>query len=230
MISTVINELSITYKTSPDVVVEISIEDGDRLAKKTWNPRLGIIGGLSVLGTTGIVIPFSCSAWIHAIHRGIDVARAAGLTHVAGCTGKTSEQGVRMHHDLPEIAMLDMGDFVGGLLKYLRSHPIDKLTIGGGFAKLSKLAAGSMDLHSARSSVDFEWLATQALTLSASTAIAQQIRGANTATESLSLAVDLPLASHIAALARNQAKRFVGNKTNIEVLIVARDGNLIGSA
>ena len=66
-----------------DVEVEISIPGGEALAEKTWNPRLGIVGGLSILGTTGIVVPYSCSAWIHSIHRGIDVARAAGLDHVA---------------------------------------------------------------------------------------------------------------------------------------------------
>ncbi len=107
-----------------DVEIEISIRDGEALALKTWNPRLGIIGGLSILGTTGIVHPFSCAAWIASIHRGIDVARAMGLAHVAGCTGSTSEDAVRAHYGLPLEAMLDMGDFAGGVLKYLRDHPV----------------------------------------------------------------------------------------------------------
>ncbi len=107
-----------------DYEVEISVADGEKLALKTLNPRLGIVGGISILGTTGIVIPYSCSAWIHGIHQGIDVARAAGLAHVAGATGSTSEAAVRKFHDLSEIALIDMGDFVGGMLKYLRSHPV----------------------------------------------------------------------------------------------------------
>jgi cobalt-precorrin-5B (C1)-methyltransferase len=69
---------------SGDVEVEISIPGGMEIAAKTWNPRLGIVGGLSILGTTGIVHPFSCSAWIASIHRGVDVARAEGLHHIAG--------------------------------------------------------------------------------------------------------------------------------------------------
>jgi len=84
--------------------------------------------------------PFSCAAWIASIHRGIDVARADGLTHVAGCTGATSEATVQALHDLPDHAMLDMGDFAGGMLKYLRRHPVARVTIGGGIGKMSKLA------------------------------------------------------------------------------------------
>jgi cobalt-precorrin-5B (C1)-methyltransferase len=92
MMSDVVGELCSTHRIAPDIEIEISIENGADLALKTWNPRLGIIGGLSVLGTTGVVHPFSCSAWIHSIHRGIDVARAEKLPHVLGATGSTSEK------------------------------------------------------------------------------------------------------------------------------------------
>ena len=125
-----------------DVEVEISIPGGEALAERTLNGRLGIVGGLSILGTTGIVVPYSCAAWIHAIHRGIDVARAAGVTHVAGATGASSEAAVQELHGLPEIALIDMGDFVGGMLKYLRAHPVPRVTIAGGVAKMTKLAQG----------------------------------------------------------------------------------------
>ena len=136
---------------SPDLLVTISIPGGEQLAEKTMNARLGIIGGLSILGTTGIVVPYSCASWIHAIHRGIDVARAAGLAHIAAATGATSETAVQQLYGLPGHALIDMGDFVGGTLKYLRAHPVERITIAGGFAKLAKLAGGHLDLHSARS-------------------------------------------------------------------------------
>jgi cobalt-precorrin-5B (C1)-methyltransferase len=76
MMTKVVGALCAEHGVAPDIEIEISIENGAELALKTWNPRLGIIGGLSVLGTTGVVHPFSCAAWIHSIHRGIDVARA----------------------------------------------------------------------------------------------------------------------------------------------------------
>ena len=117
MIRAVVSKIAEEFNHSGDVTVTVAVSGGEELAKKTWNPRLGILGGISILGTTGIVIPYSCSAWIHSIHRGIDVARANGLLQVAGCTGSTSEKFVQNHFRLPDEAMLDMGDFVGGLLK-----------------------------------------------------------------------------------------------------------------
>ena len=98
MMTAVIAEVADLHGAPGDVEIEISVPGGEELALKTWNPRLGIVGGLSILGTTGIVNPFSCSAWIASIHRGIDVARAEGLRHVAGATGSTSEAAVKALH------------------------------------------------------------------------------------------------------------------------------------
>ncbi len=103
MIASAIHEVA---GSDADFEVEISVRDGEKLAEKTLNGRLGIVGGLSILGTTGIVIPFSCSAWIHSIWRGIDVARAEGLPHLLGATGDTSEKGgaslLRAARDRPD--------------------------------------------------------------------------------------------------------------------------------
>ena len=159
MIRDAIAEVAAAAGRAADAEVEISIPGGEALAAKTLNGRLGIVGGLSILGTTGIVVPYSCSAWIHSIHCGIDVARAAGLTHIAGATGASSEAGVQKLYGLPEIALIDMGDFVGGMLKYLRRHPVPRVTIAGGVAKMTKLAQGLLDLHSKRGEVDLAELA-----------------------------------------------------------------------
>src|SRR5271165_2485192 len=209
----------------PDVTVTISIPGGERLAEKTMNARLGIKGGLSILGTTGIVVPYSCSSWIHSIRRGIDVARAAGLDHIAAATGATSERAVQRLYDLPDYALIDMGDFVGGTLKYLRGHPVVRLTIAGGFAKLAKLAAGHLDLHSARSRVDTAALGAMLAALGADNA-AVDAAGAAGAAEILALAGSSggALARLVAARAREVALATLSGKTAVEVAIVDRQG------
>jgi cobalt-precorrin-5B (C1)-methyltransferase len=215
---------------APDFEIEISVPGGAALAQKTWNPRLGIVDGISILGTTGIVHPFSCSAWIHSIHRGIDVARAAGLKHVLGATGSTSEAAAQAIYGLPEIALLDMGDFAGGLLKYLRAHPVEKLTIAGGFAKLTKLAQGALDLHSGRSQVDMEFLLKQALEAGLDSARSERILSANTAQEVLELTKQygIAIAPPVAALARATAQETLrGAPVAVEVIVTDRKGEIL---
>ena len=207
-----------------DVEIEISIPDGAAISEKTWNPRLGIIGGLSILGTTGIVHPFSCAAWIASIHRGIDVARAMGLQHVAGCTGSTSEDAVRAHFGLPVEAMLDMGDFAGGVLKYIRVNPVPRLTIGGGFGKMVKLAQGAMDLHSGRSQVDFAWLAERV-----DVSLRNQVLVANTAMEVLVLAGH-GLARIVASKALLHVQKTLDGSSVADVIVVDRSGKIIAHA
>ncbi len=232
MMTETVRELADSYGDTGDIEIEISVPGGAALAEKTWNPRLGILGGLSILGTTGVVVPFSCSAWIHSIHRGIDVARASGLKHVAGCTGSTSEKAVQELYGLPDIAMLDMGDFAGGLLKYLRKNPIGRLTIGGGFGKLTKLAAGHLDLHSGRSQVDFDWLAARLEDLNAPDDLIASARTANTANQVLGLAQDraIALGDRIAAGARKTALGLLDDKTEVEIIVFDRSGNCVGRA
>jgi cobalt-precorrin-5B (C1)-methyltransferase len=233
MMSTEIRNLAELHGASGDIEIEISVPDGEALAARTWNPRLGILGGLSILGTTGIVVPYSCAAWIASIHRGIDVARANGIRHIGAATGSTSEAAVRRRRGLAETEMLDMGDFAGGMLKYLKSHPIPRLTIGGGFAKLTKLAQGHLDLHSGRSQVEMDWLADRMRDLGAESGVVGSIRGANTAMEAWEHAVDsgLPLGDIVARDGRKVALGVLaGAPVAVEVLVFDRAGELIGNA
>jgi cobalt-precorrin-5B (C1)-methyltransferase len=221
MMRHVLKETIQTLDISDDFDITISIDNGAELAKHTWNPRLGITGGLSILGTTGIVRPFSCSAWIASIHSGIDVARATGVTHVVGATGSTSEAAVRTLYDLPEVAYLDMGDFAGGLLKYLRQHPVPRLTIAGGIGKLTKLAQGAMDLHSGRSQVDFARLAEMAARIGADPA---PVAAANTALEALEIAGP-PLAEAVASEAAEVVADVLrGAPIAVEIIVIDRGG------
>jgi cobalt-precorrin-5B (C1)-methyltransferase len=220
-------------RDAADTVVTLSIPNGEELAAKTLNARLGIVGGLSILGTTGIVIPFSCSAWLHSIHRGIDVARATGCAHLAASTGSVSERAVQRLYGLPEEALIDMGDFVGATLKYLRRHPVPRITIAGGFGKLVKLAQGALDLHSGKSRVDLGALAEELRALGASSAIvdgARQAAGAGEALVAATPGFAPALVARIAAQARQVAMATLAGDCAIEVAIFDRQGVLIGRA
>ncbi|GAB3107735.1 cobalt-precorrin-5B (C(1))-methyltransferase [Streptomyces calidiresistens] len=215
----------------PDVEVTISVDHGEEIARSTWNPRLGILGGLSILGTTGVVVPYSCSAWIDSIRRGVDVALAAGRDHLAACTGSTSERTVVAEYGLPEDALLDMGDFAGAVLKYVRRHPAPRLTICGGFAKLSKLAVGHLDLHSARSAVDKGFLAELARRGGAGDELVTAVAGANTGLDALQRcrAANVPLGDLVAVEARDQALAVLrGAPVAVDVVCIDRAGTVVG--
>src|SRR5665213_836489 len=213
----------------PDLTVTLAIPGGARLAEKTMNGRLGIVGGLSILGTTGIVVPYSCSSWVHSIHRGIDVARAAGLDHVAAATGSTSERAVQRLYALPDHALIDMGDFVGGTLKYLRRHPIARLTVAGGFAKLAKLAAGHLDLHSSKSRVDPAVLTGMLAAAGADRETLTEAEGCDSAGALLDAAGPWrgALADGVARRARAVALATLSGATAVEVAIVGRAGEFL---
>ncbi|WP_181704204.1 cobalt-precorrin-5B (C(1))-methyltransferase [Chthonobacter albigriseus] len=230
MIRTALAEAAAETGGPRDVTVTVSIPGGEEIARRTLNGRLGIVGGLSILGTTGIVVPFSCAAWIHSIHRGIDVARASGLTHVAGATGSTSEAAVQKLHALPEVALIEMGDFVGGMLKYLRRHPVPRVTVAGGFAKMVKLGQGMIDLHSRAGPIDMAWLADRAAEAGADEAFRAWVPTANAANEVLveALARGIPLADVVARHAfRTAAEAVGGGADELEIAVFDRQGGLV---
>jgi cobalt-precorrin-5B (C1)-methyltransferase len=153
----------------------------------------------------------------------VDVARAMGLTHVVGSTGDTSEKAAMARLSLPIEAYVDMGDFVGGLLKYVKRNPVERVTIAGGFAKLVKLAQGAMDLHSGRSTVDFEVLAEL---------LPEQrkaVLAANTANEVLAMGGP-ELAAKVAELARDKAQELAGDSVRVDVMVVDRGGAIVGES
>lgn len=218
----------------------IGIEQGEVLAQKTMNPRLGIVGGLSILGTTGIVRPFSCAAWIASIHQGIDVAVANGLDHIAASTGNSSEQAIQSRYALDKMALIEMGDFAGAVLKHLRGlgrdHPasfgLKRLSICGGFGKITKLANGHMDLNSRVSAIDFTQLATVAQAAGASQGLQQRVLNANTSIEAYRLCRDqgIDLAQPICQQALARVKQMIPASLCVEVLAINRQGEVIGSA
>lgn len=209
--------------------VGIGIKKGDELALKTMNPKLGIQGGLSILGTTGIVRPFSCSAWIASIYQGIDVAIANGQQHLYACTGNQSEAWATTHRQVKSIALIEMGDFAGAVLKHLVKHPVPALSLVGGIAKFTKLAQGATNLHSKASRVDFVALSELLNEIGASDELVVACREANTVSEvvSLSETEQLPFAQTVCERALQVVQNNLGRSAAdivVELVAINRSG------
>jgi len=232
MIRENLQSLAEKYQYLGGFAVTVGVKNGEEIAQKTMNPRLGIVGGLSILGTTGIVRPFSCAAWIASIYQGIDVAKANGFTHIAASTGNSSEQAVRQRYQLNDMALIEMGDFAGAVLKHLKKNPIEKLSICGGFGKITKLANGHVDLNSRVSHIDFADIAELAKTLGAKGLLQEKILTANTSIEALDMCKqeNIALADAMCARALATARVIVPASVLLEVLAINRRGELVGSA
>lgn len=153
-----------TYSVNKGVTIEIFVENGEEIAKKTLNSRIGIMGGISILGTTGIVKPFSSSAYIASITQGIDVSLANGCTEIVINSGGRSENLLKNRFsNLPEFAFIQYGNWIGETLNKIKSSDLKKVTIGIMIGKAVKLAQGEMDTHSGRSSWDKEFIYKLAL-------------------------------------------------------------------
>ncbi|MBX2884400.1 MAG: cobalt-precorrin-5B (C(1))-methyltransferase [Granulosicoccus sp.] len=231
MITAHLSSLAAEQNYTGGFTVTIGVRDGEKLAERTMNARLGILGGLSILGTTGIVRPFSCAAYIASIHQSIDVAHANGLSHIAASTGSTSERYIQQALSLPDMALVEMGDFAGAVLKHLRKVPMEKLSICGGFGKVSKMAAGHTSLHSQHSQIDFSFLAAVAGESGASNELKQRILACNTSLEALKLSeqAGVSLANKICAMAKQTALQSAKENIEIDVYCVNKQGECVGS-
>ena len=193
------------------LLVTISVPDGLALAKKTINDRLGLVGGISILGTTGIVRPYSTSAFKFSILQAIDIASQAPLTdhrdssngqkNWAGCElvfttgGRSEEFAMKIFARLPALAFIQVGDFIGTAASYTakKKSKIKTIHVVGMIGKLSKMAQGAMQTHQAGSRVDLEHLSQLAAELGASPAVAERMRNANTAREVLEIVTEIGL-------------------------------------
>jgi cobalt-precorrin-5B (C1)-methyltransferase len=164
------------------ITVIISVPDGERMARKTTNARLGIIGGISILGTTGIVRPFSTASWRASVEQAISVLAAQGENTVVLCTGGRTEKGaMKLLPELPEVCFVEVGDFTGAALRKVVEHRLSHVIFAGMAGKLTKLAAGVLMTHYTRSKVDLALLADITRAVAGSEDLAAQTANANTA-------------------------------------------------
>ncbi|WP_017559595.1 cobalt-precorrin-5B (C(1))-methyltransferase [Nocardiopsis baichengensis] len=137
-----------------ELTVVISVPDGERMARKTTNAKLGIIGGISILGTTGIVRPFSTASWRASVEQAVSVMAAQGEDTLVLCTGGRTEKGaMQMLPHLPEVCFVEVGDFTGAALRRAAGYGLSKVVFVGMAGKLTKLAAGVLMTHYTRSKV-----------------------------------------------------------------------------
>lgn len=186
MIMEVIKEVFAVRCVPATLTFTVSIPNGEELAKKTLNERLGIVGGLSILGTTGIVKPISAEAWTATISTAIDVALACGSPTVVLSTGRTSEISAQQHlaaeHvELREEAYVMMGDHFGYALKKCAEKGVPQVIVAAQFAKLVKIACGHQQTHVSSSELDVAVLEGWLKESPATAQLAGLAREANTA-------------------------------------------------
>jgi cobalt-precorrin-5B (C1)-methyltransferase len=159
MMTDAIHFLTHQYKIDKGVDVEVFVVNGEEIAKKTLNSRIGIVDGISILGTTGIVKPFSASAYIASITQGIDVAVANGCREIVINSGGRSENILRKRFShLPEFAFIQYGNWIGETLDKIKASSLQKVTMGIMLGKAAKLAQGELDTHSGKSGWDKQFI------------------------------------------------------------------------
>jgi cobalt-precorrin-5B (C1)-methyltransferase len=215
--------------------VEIWVTKGEEIAKRTLNARLGILDGISILGTTGIVIPYSTAAYRASVAQGIDVAVNQGLTHLVLTTGGRSERFARaILPDLPEVCFIQMGEFLGWSLKEATKRPaIKKVTVAGMVGKLSKTAQGKFQLHVTNSQVDPLFLAEVAAGCGAPAHVVAEIQGANTARHFQEICIREGITAVFDRLCESccvEMREYVKTAFTIETIMTDFEGPLLGRA
>ncbi len=216
-----------------DVLVESP--QGARLAARTMNPRLGIVHGISILGSSGTVKPFSHAAWRATVQAGLDVARAMRHDTVALCTGRRSERLLQRHlPGLQPTACVQMADLFSFALAEAGTRGFDRIVIGCFFGKLVKMAQGLPHTHADSGSLDFPALARRCKVLGAPESVVRQALEAVTARRVLDLALECglaaPLARELAADALRQARKHAGPGPSLVILAFYSDGTLLAEA
>jgi cobalt-precorrin-5B (C1)-methyltransferase len=215
------------------LVVEISVPRGEELAKKTLNGRLGILGGISILGTTGIVRPYSTASWRASVEQAIDVAAANGQREIAITTGGRSERFAQRVLNLPDVAMVEMGEFTGHALKRAVRRGIPQVHVCGMIGKLSKIAQGHLMTHVAGNQVDISYLASLAAKSGANEAVEHRMAAAHTAREVQEIAQAERLSGLFKTVAEQvvaSCSSYVARAISIDCLLFDFDGALLGRA
>jgi cobalt-precorrin-5B (C1)-methyltransferase len=233
MINQAIDEILGELKHRYGISVIISVPKGEEIAKKTDNPRLGIIGGISILGTTGIVIPYSTASFAASIRQSIDVSRAMGSDSVILTTGGRSEDFARSIYgnSIADHAYIQIGDFIGFAIKQCALKKIKKAYVVGFIGKLTKMAMGIKQTHVKGSHVDMNFLAELASRCGADSDLVNKIMLANTARHVGELVDDFGLALFYDMLCQEvhrHLSKYSESQLQIKIILLDFEGKIIG--
>lgn len=215
--------------------VVISVPEGEAMARKTTNARLGILGGISILGTTGIVRPFSTASWRASVEQAVSVMAAQGERTLVLCTGGRTEQGaMALLPGLPEVCFVEVGDFTGAALRRAREAGLERVVFVGMTGKLTKLAAGVLMTHYTRSKVDLDLLDALTRAAGGGEELAGRVGAANTARHAYELweAAGLlrPAGDELCRRVREVLVRAGGGRLAAEVAMVDFTGRRVVAA
>ena len=216
------------------IIVELSVPTGEEVALKTTNARLGVLGGISILGSTGVVQPYSTAAWRASVNLAIDVAATNNLSHMVLATGLQSEAFTRHHLDLPDLAYVGVGIFSGAALKRCVSRGIKRATHVGMVGKFSKMAEGYFVTHVAGNKVDTAFLAGLAGQCGASKELQEEMAATSSARHFGEVALannQLALFSLMSQMVCDESHKLLGDdagKLIVDAMCFDFDGNLLG--
>ena len=236
MITQSVQEAAASLDSASSFFAEISVPGGREIAKKTDNPRLGIVDGISILGTTGVVQPFSTAAWRASVNVSIDVAAANDIPHMVITTGTQSENFAKRLMELPDMSYVNVGIFTGAALKRCVQRGIPRATLVGMIGKFSKIAQGYFVTHVAGNKVDPVFLASLAAGCGASDDVQDEMRNAASGRHFQEIAIEHNLMSvfdAVCELVCDEARKFLGDNADdliVDAICFDFEGEILGKA
>jgi cobalt-precorrin-5B (C1)-methyltransferase len=233
MIGRSVREVTPNKLDGKGIQVRISVPRGEQLARKTLNPRLGIVGGISILGTTGIVIPYSVNAYKTCISQALDVSVACACRQVVLTTGRRSEKFAQSELALAEECFVQAGDFIGYSLGECARRHLAKVIIWGMIGKISKLAAGHLCTNVSDSAIDIDFLADVAASCGVPHEMVRVLHAAVTANHFRKV---LPpehirdFCDRLCLLAARKCREEAEGKLEVECIMTSHDGIILGRA
>jgi cobalt-precorrin-5B (C1)-methyltransferase len=231
MLEQAVREVAQIQLKKQGVDIVISVTKGEEIAKRTDNPRLGIVGGISILGTTGIVLPYSTASFAASIRQSLDVAIAMGADTAVLTTGGRSEDLAKTLFKLPDHCFVQMGDFSGYSIRQCVNKKIRKAIIVGFIGKLTKMAMGIKQTHVAGSHVNMEFMARLAAAIKAPSNVVNDIKGANTARHVSEIIMKNNVSGYFDLICKTvhlQMSEQTKGQLEIEVVMFDFEGNIIG--